>query len=146
MTKGEIVNRATTWIVVGPFLLWAAWEAALIVMRANGWDVRLVSGEAKRLAFRGLPTLAYFLAGLTAHFFFTWARPTWSPPWDAILGVLFWSIGAAYLVADWLDPKQVYWPLWAQWLRYPPVVAGVGLVAGWGLFPQRSLWFPGGAE
>ena len=144
MTRFDVVNRVTTWIVVGPFLLWAAWEIVLVLMRANGWDVRLVSGEAKRLAFRGLPTLAYFLAGLTAHFFLTWQRPTWSSPWDAVLGVVFWSIGAAHLLADALDPDFRRWPLVTQWIRYPPVVAGIGLVAGWGLFPQRSIWFPGG--
>jgi hypothetical protein len=137
------IDTITRWVVLGPFVLWAVWELALVWLRARGWPVRLISQEARSIAFRGLPTLAYFLSGLTAHFFLTWRRPTWNEPLSTGFGVAFWAIGVAYLAADVFDPARAYWPLVTQWLRWPPVVALVGLASGCLLFPQRALWVPG---
>jgi len=139
------VNLVTRWLVVGPFVAWACWEVALVILRAKyGTQVRLVSQVAESLAFRGLGALAYFMAGLSAHFFATWTRPTWSGTTATILGLVFWLVGVAYLVADLLDPARAYWPLWAQWVRWPPVIAALGALLAWSFFPQRALWVPGG--
>jgi hypothetical protein len=114
-------------------------------MRAKyGTEVRLVSQIAESLAFRGLGALAYFLSGLSAHFFLTWPRPTWTGATATVLGLTFWLVGAAYLAADLLDPARAYWPLWAQWVRWPPVIALVGAAFAWSCFPQRAIWLPGG--
>lgn len=144
MTADQI-NGITKWVVVGPFILWALWEIALLALRSRGLDVRLISGEATRLAYRGLPTLAYAMAGLTAHFFLTWARIPWSEPVAAVLGGIWWAVLAAYLVADWLDPDHAYWPPVTQYLRHPTTAALVGGIGAWLMFPQRSLWTPGGS-
>ena len=108
------VDIVTRWVVLGPFVLWAAWELVLVWLRARGWEVRLISQEARSIAARGLPSLAYAMMGL-----------------------------AAYLVADWLDPNRAYWPLVTQYLRHPTAAALIGGVGAWLMFPQRSIWIPG---
>ena len=139
------VNLVTRWLVVGPFVAWACWEVALIVLRAKyGTQVRLVSQVAESLAFRGLPTLAYVMTGLAFHFFVTWRRPPWSGATETVLGALWWAGGLAYLIADIFDPNRADWPLITQWVRYPPVAALVGGIGAWLFFGQKSIWIPGG--
>jgi hypothetical protein len=138
--SAAIVNRITTWVVIGPWLLWLAWEIALIWLRGSGTHVYTISQEAKRLAFGYLGSLAYFWGGMTAHYFLTWSKPSWSSPLPA---VAFWVIGLAYMGADFFDggdPSK--WPNFVQWLRWPPVVVVIGLLAGHLLFPQPTPWRP----
>lgn len=141
--KPHTIDLVTRWIVVGPFLAWLVWELVLVALRARGWDVLLISQEARRLAYRGLPSLAYALAGLSVHFFVNWTRPTWDGLPAQVLGVTWWAVLAAYLLADALDPNRAYWPIVTQWIRWPPVVAAVGGVLAYVAFPQRALWVPG---
>lgn len=138
------VDLVTRWLVVGPFLAWLAWELVLLALRARGWPVLLVSQEARRLAYRGFPSIAYALSGLSVHFFVNWTRPTWDGWIATALVILWWSVLAAYLAADALDPDHAYWPIVTQWIRWPPVVAAVGGVLAYVAFPQRALWTPGG--
>lgn len=139
------INLVTRWLVLGPFLAWGVWEVVLLYLRTRlGTDVLLISQEARRLAYRGLPAFAYFLAGLSVHFFVNWTRPTWDGPIASALGATWWGIGFAYLVADVLDPQRTYWPLLTQWIRWPPVVALVGAALAFFAFPQRAMWTPGG--
>ena len=104
MARG--VDIVTRWVVLGPFVLWAAWELVLVWLRARGWEVRLISQEARSIAARGLPSLAYAMMGLAAHFFITWRRLPWEGTTEIVLGVIWWAGLAAYLVADWLDPNR----------------------------------------
>jgi predicted membrane protein len=138
------VNLVTRWIVLGPFLAWGIWEIVLLALRARGWPVRLVSMEARAIASSGLPTFAYALAGLVAHFFITWGRVPWDGWLRGALGALWWAGLVAYLVADWLDPDRAAWPLVTQYIRHPAGAALIGAVAAWLLFPQASVWTPGG--
>jgi hypothetical protein len=138
------INVVTRWVVIGPLLLWLAWELVLIVLRERyGMNVRLISQEARSLAYRGFPSLAYFLGGLVVHFFLNWRCPTWDGPAASVLGFTFWAIGAAYLVADWLDPERAYWPIATQYLRHPRYAVIIGGFTAFLAFPQRSLWEPG---
>ena len=139
------INLITRWVVLGPFILWAAWELAQIWFQRRGWDVRLISQEARSLAYRGMPSLAFFLTGLSVHFFLSWRSLPWSDTLATVAAVAWWAIGAAYLVADVLDPNRAYWPAVTLWLRWPPFVAIVGAVSAFFLFPQRALWSPPGA-
>lgn len=134
-------NVATRWIVIGPFLLWLVWELALVYMRERlGMNVRLVSQEARSLAYRGLPSLAYFVTGLAIHFFVNWPRPTWDGHIASALGVMWWAVGAVYLVTDALVPASHIW------VRWPPFVALLGGALAFFAFPQHSLWNPWGAR
>lgn len=135
-------NIATRWIVIVPWLVWLVWELVVIAVGKRVPGVETISQEARRLAYRGFPTLAYFWCGMASHWFITWRKPVWEGTLGAVLAVLFWAIGAAYLLADWLDPNRAHWPALTTWLRYPPIVACVGLAAGYLLFPQRSVWTP----
>lgn len=137
------INVITRWVVLGPVVLWAVWEIALIWLRRQGWDVRLISQEARSIAFRGLPTLAFVLTGLAFHFFVTWRRLPWDGTAAVVLAALWWAIGVAYLAADILDPARAHWPILTQWIRYPPVAALLGAFTAWLFFGQRSLWHPG---
>lgn len=138
------VNLITRWIVIGPLVLWLAWELALLVMIEHyGMNVRLISQEARSLAYRGLPSLAYFLGGLVVHFFLNWRRPTWGGQAATVLGATFWVIGAAYLLADLLDPNRLHWPVLTQYVRHPRYATIVGGMTAFFAFPQRSLWEPG---
>lgn len=141
MTVLDSVNLATKWLVVGTWVLYAAWQLMLVVLRWRGVNVKLISMTQKDVGY-SLASLVYFWAGFATHWWLTWRQPVWSSP---IPGILFWAIGLAYLVTDlgWPTPHGGT----SQWLmlRYPPVVLVVGLVAGWGLFPQgRPNWLPGG--
>jgi hypothetical protein len=137
------VNRITKWVVLGPLVLWLLWEIVLLVLRWRGLDVRLISQEGRRLAFDGpLAALAYFSAGLAAHLYMTWRRPTWEGQIASILGAIWWGTGAAYLVLDLLRRDRAAWSLAEQWVRYPPVAAIVGALLAWTCFPQRSRWIP----
>lgn len=145
--KIQLLNWTTKRIVVGPLLVWAAWEILLVVARwLLGPEVRLISQVGRDLAFRGFTSLAYFSAGLPVHIYVTWRG---SPPDGTLgtaLGVTWWAIGFAYLVADILDPTPKYWPVFTQHLRYPPWVALGSMVLAFVCFAQRGLWTPGGAR
>jgi hypothetical protein len=130
-----MIDLVTKWIVIGPWILWATWEIALLVMRGRGLEVGTISMVAKGLSYGGLAALAYFAAGMTTHWFVTWRRPVWQTP---LPGVAFWLLGVAYLVTDLVWPTPHGGTGWWLWLRYPAVVAGIGALAGWGLFPQGS--------
>lgn len=125
------------------FYIMAIIEVVALYLKSIGIGVPLVSKVARDTAFHGFSSLAYFMVGLSAHWFITWRYYPWEGPMRGILGGTFWAVGLAYFVADKLDPVYHYWPLWAQWLRYPPVVALVGLVLALVCFPQNSSWFPG---
>lgn len=143
-TKFEIVFN----LIVRKYLVWwwyglAAIELVAIWLRYKGYRVNLVSMEARDIVFNGLPTMAYFMGGMMAHWCITWNRLPWDDNTARVLGVLFWAVGVAYLLADIFDPRAQYWPTITQWLRYPPVVAAVGTILALICFPQRSLWYPG---
>jgi hypothetical protein len=142
----DLLNVVTRWVVIGPWLLWLAWELVLLYLRTKIPGVKTISQEARSIAFRGFPTLAYFWCGMASHWFIPWRRPLWPYPWNVVLGVAFWAIGAAYLAADIFDPRHQYWPTLVQWIRWPPLVALLGLVLGYLLFPQTTPWVPGGGK
>lgn len=130
------VNVVTRWIVLGPFLLWGVWEVALLVIQRRHPEVRLVSQEARSLAARGLPSLAYAMTGLCFHFFQTWKRPPWSGFDAALFAIVWWAGLAVYLVADLVEPGA------RTWLRYPPIAMLIGGIGAWVCFPQSSIWTP----
>lgn len=135
-----LINRITSFVVVGPWIVWLIWELALLWFRGKGITVNTISMEAKRIAFAHLGALAYFWGGMSAHYFLSWKRPVWNSPAPAIA---FWTIGAAYLAADLLDRGHWFgWPDFVQWIRWPPVVVLIGLAAGYLLFPQSATWSP----
>lgn len=139
MTTVDAVNLITKWLVVGTWVVYAAWQIALISLRASGVPVKLISMTEKDVGY-SLASLVYFWNGMGAHWWQTWRQPTWSNPGP---GIAFWAIGLAYLMTDlvWPTPHGGTSP-WLV-LRYPPVVMVIGLVAGWGLFPQgRPNWSP----
>lgn len=135
-------------LFVKRYLIWywyilALIEISAIILRKMGVPCHLVSYTAREAAYKGLPTLAYFMAGMTFHWFVTWYRVPWHGTTASILGFWFWLVGVVYFAADMLDPNYLYWPLWAQRLRYPPTVALIGAANAWICFPQKSVWFPG---
>ena len=135
------VNLATKWLVITPWLLWAVWEVALLVLRAKvGPEVKTISMEAKDLGSGGLTALVYFWFGLGAHYWLNWTRPVWSFPW---LGVAFWVVGLAFLGTDLFTSwRPELWPEWMRWVRYPPLVAAFAVLMGWACFPQGGSWTP----
>lgn len=133
------IKRYLVWWFYGMAII----EILALALKAIGINVPLVSKVARDTAFNGLPTLAYFMAGMSAHWFVTWRYYPWDGWVKTFLAALFWAVGLAYYMADKLDPVHTYWPVWAQWLRYPPVVALVGFVLALVCFPQNSSWFPG---
>ena len=136
----EAINVATKWIIIGPWLLFAVWEAVLLILRAKGVDAKTISMQAKDLGAGGLTALVFAWFGLGSHYFITWTKPTWDFPW---LGVAFWVILAAFLATDIFTTwNAAAWPVWMRWVRYPPFVAVFAVVCGWALFPQRSSWTP----
>lgn len=138
------VNVVTRWVVLAPFLLWGVWEIVLLALRARyGTAVMLVSQQARSIAARGLPTLAYAMTGLAAHFFVTWRRIPWSDGTATVLGVLWWCGLAAYALADLLDHDRTAWPVVVQYLRHPTGAALIGGIGAWLMFGQTSVWTPG---
>ncbi|HEY6007570.1 MAG TPA: hypothetical protein VIU40_04545 [Geobacteraceae bacterium] len=135
----RLTRKYVLWWVYGLAVL----EVFLIALNAMGIKIRLVSQIVEGVAFRGLPTLAYILTGMCAHWFITWRRIPWSDPVSNWLGMFFWAVGAAYLIADIFDNDRMHWPLVTQYLRYPPHSALLGLLNGWLCFPQKSIWWPG---
>ncbi len=130
------------------YLVWWAYGLALIeiadvILRWRGVPVDLVSQVARRVAFSGLTAFAFFFGSMAVHWFVTWRRATWEGPVAHVLGVLFWLVFLAYLLASWFDPTPRHWPTVTAWLRYPPIAALVGAVLAYVCFPQRSPWFPG---
>ena len=138
--------------------LWSTWQARYIMaflysllplelvdgmLRGRGVSVEMISMTMRRLAFSGMTAVAFFFGSMTVHWFVTWHRMTWDGPTAHVLGVFFWLVFAAYLAASWFDPTPRYWPLWAQWLRYPPVAALFGGLLAYVCFAQHSSWFPG---
>lgn len=138
------LNIFTRWVVLGPVLLWAVWELVLLGLRAKyGNAVMLVSMQARSIAARGLPSLAYALAGLSVHFFVTWPRMPMPDKWIGPCYAFWWACLVGYLIADWLDPSRFYWPLVTQYIRHPTFAALAGAVFAFFFFPQTSIWTPG---
>lgn len=136
----ETINTVTKWVILGPWVIFAAWEIALLILRAKGVEAKTISMQAKDLGAGGLTSLVFAWFGLGAHYFITWTKPTWDFPW---LGVVFWAILVAFLATDiFTSWNAAAWPAWMRWVRYPPFVAGFGVVCGWALFPQRGSWTP----
>ncbi len=130
------------------YMVWGAWglaaiEIAAVALRALGAKLHLVSYEARGLAFGGLTALAYFAGSMSIHWFVTWRRVPWSDPVAHVLGVFFWAVFLAYVIASYADPNPRYWPIVTQWLRYPPVACAIGGVLAFFCFPQESVWAPG---
>jgi hypothetical protein len=133
------------------YLVWWAYGLALIeiadvCLRAAGVQVDLVSMTARRVAFSGLTGFAFFFGSMTVHWFVTWRRRTWTGTTANVLGLFFWAVFLAYVLASFLDPTPSSWPLITQWIRYPPVAALVGAALAYTCFPQRSPWFPGAPQ
>jgi hypothetical protein len=142
-----LINKITKWIILGPLALWAVWEIILAALRQLvGTEVRFISQMGRHLAQTGLASLAYFSCGLAAHIYINWWRPTWTGHTATVLGVSWWLIGLAYFVADILDPNHIYWPVWAQWVRYAPIVGCLGAMLALLCFPQETEWLPGVAH
>jgi hypothetical protein len=137
----DTLNLVTKWVIIGPWVVFALWEVALLVLRQKvGTDVKTISMQAKDLGAGGLTALVYFWFGLGSHYWITWTRPTWDFPW---LGILFWAFGVAFLAVDiFTHWNAALWPEWMRWVRYTPLVAAFGVLCGWALFPQRSGWTP----
>lgn len=133
------VKRYVVWWFYGLALI----EIAALLLRRYGVHVQLVSQAAREVAFKGLPTLAYFMTGMAVHWFVTWETTPWQGIWAGIFGLTFWVVGITYLLADIFDPNYLYWPTAVQWLRYPPIVALVGGLLAFVCFPQNSVWYPG---
>lgn len=150
MTQPEFIefwNRLQwRWIVWWGYSLAVLEIIDLILRERFEIHVELVSQTARRIAFGGFTAFAYFLAGMTAHWVVTWHRPTWTGTTATVLALVFWAGLAAYLAASWFDPTPRHWPVWAQWLRYPPIAALLGAVLALVCFPQNSSWLPGGAK
>ena len=72
------VNRVTAWLVVGWLLLLGAWELTVLALRARYPEVRTISQEVRSIAARGMPSVAYALTGMCAHWFITWRRLPWA--------------------------------------------------------------------
>lgn len=144
-TFRESIRRYIVWWMYGL----GVWEVLAIVLKWCGIKVPLVSQVAKETVFgakwldhAAMSSLGYFFVGMGVHWFITWGRVPWEGTTANILGVLFWLVGAAYYVADKLDPNWTYWPLWAQWVRYPSIVALLGGIMAFVCFPQNSVWVP----
>ena len=137
----DTLNTITKWLVIGPWVVFAAWEVALLILRAKvGTDVKTISMVAKDLGAGGLTALVFASFGLASHYYITWTRPVWDFPW---LGVVFWALLVAYLALDIFTPwDATLWPTWMRWVRYPPFVAVFATICGWAMFPQRSSWTP----
>lgn len=146
MTRENFARIWSRWqgrLLIGFGLLLAVIEVVDLILRARGVPVELVSQSARRVAFGGFTALAFFFGSMTAHWFVTWKRRTWEGRTATVLGLIFWAVFAAYVAASFFDPDPAYWPVWAQWLRYPPIAALFGGLLAWACFPQRSPWLPG---
>lgn len=148
MTRDQFVQLWNLWqgrYIMGFLYSLAILEAVDLVLRARGVRVELISQTMRRLAFSGMTAIAFFFGAMTVHWFVTWRRATWEGMTANVLGGFFWAVFLAYLLASWFDPAPRYWPVATQWLRYPLVAALVGALLAYVCFPQRSVWFPGGA-
>jgi hypothetical protein len=128
------VNRVTAWIVLGWILLLGVWEVTVLALRTRYPEVRTISQEVKSIASRGMPSVAYLLTGMCAHWFITWRRLPWSGTPETVAAIAWWAGLAAYLFFDAITPEA------RIWIRHPLVAAIVGGVSAWLLFPQRSVW------
>lgn len=147
-----MIRFIETWnLWQGRWLVWWAWSLAVIevidvALRSRGIQVELVSQTMRRLVFEGLTGLAFFFGAMTVHWFVTWHRATWEGTTATVLGLVFWAVFLAYVVVSYADPTPRHWPVLTQWIRYPPIAAGVGGLLAWVCFPQGSIWLPGGAR
>jgi hypothetical protein len=148
MTKEHFIELWNTF--QHRYLVWWAYGLAIIeiidvILRSRFVQIKvdLVSMVARRVAFSGLTAFSFFFGSMAVHWFVTWRRLPWEGVTEAALGVFFWLVFVAYILASWFDPTPKYWPVVTQWLRYPPIAAVVGAVLAYVCFPQRSVWFPG---
>lgn len=142
----ETIRRYLVWWMYGL----AVFEAIAIVLKWLGVNVPLVSQVARDTLFgakwtgnAAFTSLGYFFVGMGVHWFVTWGRPPLDGTrGEAPLAMLFWLVGVAYYVADKLDPNWTYWPVWAQWVRYPTTSSVLGGVLAFFCFAQKSTWAP----
>ena len=136
----DLFNTITRWLLIGYWPLLGIWELILVLyLRQKYPGTQTISAGAESLAMRGFSTLAYFWGGMAGHFFLPWKRPLWQGTIDVVLSVLFWVIGAAYLLADTIDPRRTQLPPLVQWFRLTWVAVLTGLLAGCLLFGQKAL-------
>lgn len=134
--KASTVNVITRWVILGYLPVLFLWEMAVLALRADDPGVRTISQEARSIASRGMASLAYFWAGMAAHWFVTWHRLPLTGRLAVVAAVLWWAGLAAYLLSDIIVPEA------RVWIRHPAVAALVGAIGAWLLFGQESVWVP----
>ena len=132
-TPAATLDLVTEWIIKGWLYLLAAWEVTILICRGLGVPAATVSMVGQRMAYHGMPWVAYFWAGLGAHIFINWTWNVWSTP---IPGIAWWLIGLGYLLIG------QFFPAYHGWLVWPPFVALLSFVLAFVLFPQRAIWMP----
>lgn len=128
--RASTVNVITRWVVLGYLPVLFVWEMVVLSLRVDDPGVRTISQEARSIAARGMASLAYFWAGMAAHWFVTWRRVP-LPGW---CGVLWWIGLAAYVLSDIVAPEA------RVWIRHPAVSALFGALGAWIFFGQESVW------
>lgn len=133
------IDNITFFLTFFFFPIWLVWELVLLYLRGKGFSADLISMEAREQGYR-LNVIPFVWSALMAHFWFNWARP-YSVPYPAIA---FWLFVAFTLYLDYRFWGVPYSTLtgFTRIYRWPGFQAGLGLVLGFLLFPQRDVFKP----